>query len=135
MNDTALTILIALLGSSGLFTIIQFLLNRHFNKRDKINEVNQLLFTLRERIHLSELSDSRTQLLILINHYHDNHYAILKEAENYFCTLKGDSWMIEILTKWAEEENVDIKEFEKARYEEQITTMQTGKSDEEKMKK
>lgn len=108
MNDTALTILIALLGSSGLFTIIQFLLNRHFNKKDKINEVNQLLFTLRERIHLSELSDSRTQLLILINHYHDNHYAILKEAENYFCTLEGDSWMIEILTKWAEEENVDI---------------------------
>lgn len=28
-----------------------------------------------------------------------------------------------------------IKEFEKARYEEQISTMQTGKSDEEKMKK
>ena len=108
MNNTALTILIALLGSSGLFTTIQFLLNRHFNKKDKINEVSQLLFTLKERIHLSELSDSRTQLLILINHYHDNHYAILKEAENYFCTLKGDSWMIEILTKWAEEENVDI---------------------------
>lgn len=108
MNDTALTILVALLGSSGLFTVIQFLLNRHFNKKDKINEVSQLLFTLRERIHLSELSDSRTQLLILINHYHDNHYAILKEAENYFCTLKGDSWMIEILTKWSEEENVDI---------------------------
>ena len=108
MNDTVLTILVALLGSNGLFTVIQFLLNRHFNKKDKINEVSQLLFTLRERIHLSELSDSRTQLLILINHYHDNHYAILKEAENYFCTLKGDSWMIEILTKWAEEENVDI---------------------------
>lgn len=108
MNDTALTILIALLGSSGLFTTIQFLLNKYFNKKDKTNETSQLLFTLRERIHLSELSDSRTQLLILINHYHDNHYAILKEAENYFCTLKGDSWMIEILTKWAEEENVDI---------------------------
>ena len=28
-----------------------------------------------------------------------------------------------------------IEEFEKARYEEQISTMQTGKSDEEKMKK
>lgn len=108
MNDTTLTILIALLGSSGLFTTIQFLLNKYFNKKDKTNETSQLLFTLRKRIHLSELSDSRTQLLILINHYHDNHYAILKEAENYFCTLKGDSWMIEILTKWAEEENVDI---------------------------
>lgn len=117
MNDTVLTILVALLGSSGLFTVIQLLLNRYFNKKDKINEVSQLLFTLRERIHLSELSDSRTQLLILINHYHDNHYAILKEAENYFCTLKGDSWMIEILTKWAEEENVDINYIKKVHEE------------------
>ena len=99
MNDTMLAILIALLGSSGLFTIIQFLLNRYFSKKDKIDEVNQSLSALKERTHLSELSDSRTQLLILINHYHDNHYAILKEAENYFFTLKGDSWMIEILTK------------------------------------
>lgn len=108
MNDTILTILIALLGSSGLFTVIQLLLNRYFNKKDKIGEVSQLLSALKKRIHLSELSDSRTQLLILINHYHDNHYAILKEAENYFCTLKGDSWMIEILTKWAEEEDINI---------------------------
>lgn len=108
MNNTALTILIALLGSSGLFTVIQLLLNRYFNKKDKIDEVSQLLSALKKRIHLSELSDSRTQLLILINHYHDNHYAILKEAENYFCTLKGDSWMIEILTKWAEEEDINI---------------------------
>ena len=108
MSDTALAIIIALLGSSGLFTVIQLLLNRYFSKKDKIDEVSQSLSALRERTHLSELSDSRTQLLILINHYHDNHYAILNEAENYFCTLKGDSWMIEILTKWAEEENVNI---------------------------
>ena len=99
MNDTVLTILVALLGSSGLFTVIQLLLNRYFSKKDKINEVSQSLSALKERTHLSELSDSRTQLLILINHYHDNHYAILKEAENYFFILKGDSWMIEILTK------------------------------------
>ncbi len=108
MSDTALAITIALLGSSGLFTVIQLLLNRYFSKKDKIDEVSQSLSALKERTHLSELSDSRTQLLILINHYHDNHYAILNEAENYFCTLKGDSWMIEILTKWAEEENVNI---------------------------
>lgn len=108
MSDTALAITIALLGSSGLFTVIQLLLNRYFSKKDKIDEVSQSLSALRERTHLSELSDSRTQLLILINHYHDNHYAILNEAENYFCTLKGDSWMVEILTKWAEEENVNI---------------------------
>lgn len=108
MSDITLTIIIALLSSSGLFTVIQLLLNRYFSKKDKIDEVSKSLSALRERTHLRELSDSRTQLLILINHYHDNHYAILNEAENYFCTLKGDSWMIEILTKWAEEENVNI---------------------------
>lgn len=108
MNDTMLAVLIALLGSSGLFTMIQFLLNRYFNKKDKKDEIHQTIMSLAKRTHLSELSDCRTQLLILINHYSDNHYAILKEAENYFFNLKGDSWMIEILIKWAEEENVDI---------------------------
>ena len=117
MNEMVLTILVALLGSSGLFTVIQLLLNRYFSKKDKINEVSQSLSALKERTHLSELSDSRTQLPMLINHYHDNHYAILKEAENYFCTLKGDSWMIEILTKWAEEENVDINYIKKVHEE------------------
>ena len=117
MNEMVLTILVALLGSSGLFTVIQLLLNRYFSKKDKINEVSQSLSALKERTHLSELSDSRTQLLILINHYRDNHYAILKEAENYFCTLKGDSWMIEILTKWAEEENVNINYIKKVHEE------------------
>lgn len=108
MSDKIMTIILTIISSSGIFTIIQFLLNRYFNKQDKKDELQKALVSLAERTRLSELSDSRTQLLILINHYHDNHYAILKEAENYFCNLKGDSWMIEILTNWAEEEDVDI---------------------------
>lgn len=108
MSDKIMTIILTIISSSGIFTIIQLLLNRYFNKQDKKDELQKALVSLAERTRLSELSDSRTQLLILINHYHDNHYAILKEAENYFCNLKGDSWMIEILTNWAEEEDVDI---------------------------
>lgn len=108
MGDTVLAIFLAILGSSGIFTIIQLLLNRYFSKQDKKDEVQKALTSLAERTHQSELSDSRTQLLILINHYCDNHYAILKEAENYFCSLKGDSWMIDIITNWAEKEDVDI---------------------------
>ena len=43
MNEMVLTILVALLGSSGLFTVIQLLLNRYFSKKDKIDEVSQSL--------------------------------------------------------------------------------------------
>ena len=54
----------------------------------------------------------------------------LKESEEYV-NYKTAKQVININTKLKNK----IDEFEKARYEEQIMTMQTGKPDEEKMKK
>ena len=51
------------------------------------------------------------------SHYLRKYFSSYEEAENYFFTLKGDSWMIEILTKWAEEENVDINYIKKVHEE------------------
>lgn len=86
-----LSIIIACLGSSGFFALVQFLLSRLFTQKDSKNENIKALCRLADRADVGDLNDSRIQLLILINHYPENHYAILKEAEHYFCDLHGNS--------------------------------------------
>lgn len=46
-----------------------------------------------------------------MQHDPENKDAILKEAEYYFLTLKGDGYMHDIFSKWAEDNNVDISWF------------------------
>lgn len=108
------TIILACIGSTGLFSLAQFLLTRYFNKKDGKDETKQALKVLAERANTGDLNDSRIQLLILVNHFPHDHRAILTEAENYFIKLQGDSWMAGIITKWAEDENVDIEYIKRA---------------------
>lgn len=96
--DFVTTIVLACLGSTGFFTLIQFLLTRFYNKKDMKDEIKQAQALLSKRATIGELNDSRIQLLILINHFPQDHRAILAEAENYFIKLQGDSWMAGIVT-------------------------------------
>lgn len=109
-----MTITLACIGSSGFFALIQFILNRIFTKHDNKDSQIKSLKRLAERADTGDLNDSRIQLLILINHYPQYHQEILKEAENYFINLKGDSWVDSIVTNWAEKENVDIEYIKRA---------------------
>lgn len=112
-----ITIVLACIGSSGFFAIIQMLLNRLFIKHDRKDENINTLKRLTDRADIGDLNDSRIQLLILINHYPQCHHEILKEAENYFINLKGDSWVSSIIAEWAEKENVDIEYIKKVHEE------------------
>lgn len=109
-----LPIILACLGSSGLFAIVQLCLTRHFSKQDNKNDLIKSVQRLADRADEGDLNDSRIQLLILINHYPENHYAILKEAEHYFIGLHGDSWVAEIVMNWADEQGVNIEYIKRA---------------------
>ena len=108
MDELLTTILLACLGSSGFFALAQFLLSRVFKKKDDRDGVMKSLKTLQEYAHTSELNDSKTQLLILVNHFPKDHQAILMESERYFGELGGDSWIYNIIYEWAEKEGVNI---------------------------
>lgn len=112
--STTVTIILACLGSGGLFALLQTILNRIFSKHDQHDESKAILKKLSDHTNISDLNDSRIQLLILINHYPQCHQEILKEAENYFIKLKGDSWVASIVTNWAEKEHVDIEYIKRA---------------------
>lgn len=109
MNIDWGTVLLACLSSGGLFAIIEVLMNRVFKKSDDKDETKKTLEELKNISKESALDRSRSLLLILICHYPKDHQAIIKEAERYFITLKGDSWMWGILSEWAKKQDVNIE--------------------------
>lgn len=57
-----------------------------------------------------KLDTTRTQLLTLINTSPDNEAEIMKVAQYYFGTLKGDWYMTSLFTKWAEDHGYSAEE-------------------------
>lgn len=74
--------------------------------KDKIDE-NEVAAQERSRIH--DLSLCRLELSDLMNNDPDNTVAIRKKARHYFCDLKGNDWMGDRYSHWANEyDNGDL---------------------------
>ena len=86
-------IILACLGSSGLFAFLTFLIQRKDNKLDK-------------RLDKMERDSVRTQILILMNHYPDNVQEIMKISQYYFETLNGDWYMTSLFNQWLEKNQI-----------------------------
>lgn len=91
MNDTILAIILAAIGSAGLFAFLQFLITRHDNKKN-----------VEDKLIMLEKDGLRTQLLILITLRPQDTHEILTCAEKYFGVLKGDWWLTPIFNKWCQ---------------------------------
>lgn len=85
------TIILAVLGSTALSSLIQFLIKRWDDKHN----VKDKLATLEKDV-------LRTQMLLLILMKPDEKKEILTIGEHYFKTLKGDWYMTSIFNKWLE---------------------------------
>ena len=85
------TIILAVLGSTALSSLIQFLIKRWDDKHN----VKDKLITL-------EKDTLRTQMLLLILIKPDEKQELLTIGEHYFSKLKGDWYMTSIFNKWLE---------------------------------
>ena len=88
-NNLIGTIVLAILGSNGLFAVIQFFVTRHDTKKNIKGKLDHL-----------EKDGLRTQLLLLILMQPDEQTEILKIAECYFVKLKGNWYMTSVFSKW-----------------------------------
>lgn len=95
MNDTTLTIVLAVIGSNGLFALLQFLIGRYDTKTNVKGKLERL-----------EKDGLRTQLLLLILLKGDEKKEILTIAEHYFRDLHGDWYMTSIFNKWLKEKTI-----------------------------
>lgn len=89
------TIILAVLGSTALSSLIQFLIKRYDEKKDAN-------FNVREKLTTLEKDTLRTQMLLLILMKPEEKKEILTIGEHYFKELKGDWYMTSIFNKWLE---------------------------------
>lgn len=98
----------AILGSAGLFGLIQFLITRHDKKNDRLEVIEKKIDGLAVESKRNELATTRLQLLFLINNDADNKDTILKTAHRYFIELDGDGEAWDVFHKWAKRKKINI---------------------------
>jgi len=97
-------VVVACIGSAGLWTFIQYLINRKDERNGKLTLITKQL----ERL---EKDNCRTQMLILMNHYSDNVQEILKVAEYYFKELDGDWYLTALFKSWLRTKHIGKPEW------------------------
>lgn len=101
-----MTILIAFVSSSagaiiaGIFALI----TRHLDKKDQ--PIKSRFDEIDKRMGKAEKDSVRTQILLLISDYPEDHTEILEVARHYFKDLQGDWFMTSIFNKWLAEQNI-----------------------------
>lgn len=109
--EIILPIILAIIGSNGVFALIQFFVSRKDNKSNSMKDINDRLGNLEKKAKVAEVDNCRTQLLLLISNYGKDKSEILRLAEHYFNHLKGDWYMTDIFSAWMEANNVKVPEW------------------------
>ena len=93
--NTVVTIVLSMFASTGLFTLVQFLINRHDNKKN-----------IKKRLDKIEKDSVRLQLLFLIKLMPTETQEIMECAQHYFKDLDANWYASPIFYKWMREYKV-----------------------------
>lgn len=102
----AWSVIATILGSAGLFSLVQFLITRHDQQKNGLKGVIKELNIIKDRQDDQALRVSRIELTTLIRDDPDNIDAIIQVAEEYFIVLAGNAYAHTMFEKWAIEHNV-----------------------------
>ena len=91
--ELILAVLGIILGSAGLFTFLQFLINRRDKKSDQMTRIESKLDNI-------EQGNARSQLMLLMRLYPENKNEIMMVAEHYFKDLNGDWYLSSLFNSW-----------------------------------
>ena len=108
MDYTA--IISAVLGA-GLFGFVQFLIQRHDDKNDRIDAIERQLEEISRQLKSQERNQCRTQMLLLISDYPTENAEIMKISEHYFRDLSGDWYMTNLFNRWLQSQNLGKPEW------------------------
>lgn len=99
-------VLSTILGSAGVFSLIQFFISRHDNRKDDLCNIRKELSSIKKTQEQTIIRVTRGELKDLIRDDPDNINAILQVAEYYFIELDGNAYAHAIFEKWAKEHGV-----------------------------
>lgn len=101
-------IVLAMLGSTGMFSLVQFLITRHDNNKGATAQIKSQLNAIENKCDRNELATTRLQILFLIESQPDNKDAILQTAQRYFVELHGNGEAWAVFNSWADSNNIDL---------------------------
>ena len=100
-------IIVGVIGSAGLFSLIQFLISRHDGKNKNLIQIKEQLNNIDKKCDRNELATTRLQLFFLLETQPENEDAIEATAQRYFIELNGDAEAWAPFYKWALKHEVD----------------------------
>ena len=101
-------IITTILSSAGVFGLVQFLINRHDNKKNDLTVIKKELRELKKSQDGTNLRVTRMELIGLIRDDPENIDAILQVAEYYFIDLDGNAYAHAMFENWAIKHGVAI---------------------------
>lgn len=99
-------VLSTILGSAGVFSLIQFFISRHDNRKDDLSNIRKELSSIKKTQEQTIIRVTRGELKDLIRDDPGNINAILQVAEYYFIELDGNAYAHAIFEKWAKEHGI-----------------------------
>lgn len=103
-----LALLSVAIGSSGLMSLIQFLISRKDKKAKQIEEILARQKKAEKMQEKSERNSTRTQLLLLMAVYPDRVDEVIEVARHYFIDDKGNWYVSSLFNEWCKNHNLDI---------------------------
>lgn len=109
IDQIVLPIIIAVIGSGGFFTFIQFMIGRHDREYEK--KIDKKLDGLSKNVEFIAHGCTRTQLMVLMKLFNDRKEEIITVAHRYFVDMKGDFYMTTLFESWLEENKITRPEW------------------------
>lgn len=113
MKDVIIPVIAAALGSSALFSFLQFLINRRDRRKDDRAHIVAKLDKLSQAVDALALESCRVQILTLIHTAPRNAADILTLARHYFVDLNGDTYVSRVFSDWLAEQDIAAPEWYK----------------------
>lgn len=105
--DVGASIFVAVVSSTGLFGLAQYLISRHDKNNDRFKKLDDQLNRIEDKCNRNELATTRLQLFFLLKTQPSNEDAIEATAQRYFIELGGDAEAWAPFHKWAVKHEVD----------------------------
>ena len=100
MLEHILTAVAAVLCSGALFGFIQFMIQRHDNRKGTMSKVAPA-------VCLQTLDISKLQIMLLIADYPKKVNEILEVAKHYFVDLNGDTYITILFDDWLKDQGIE----------------------------
>ena len=112
--ENVIEILIAVLGGGTIVKLLELFFQRKDKKEDKndellkaINSIKLDVSNIKDELHTQKQNQLRTEMLVMMNHYENETFEIMRLAHRYFVEENGDFTMTSIFSQFLKDHKIE----------------------------